>query len=127
MATTAAVPAYAGTHDHSNSGIWSWITTTDHKRIGVLYLFTAMFFFLLGGLEAILIRAQLHGPNGQLAGATSQSTLSASRTAATSAFAAKTSAVASSARQERGCSRPVRSAARLKGTMTHQVMSAIPM
>jgi cytochrome c oxidase subunit I len=66
MATTAAIPAYAGTHDYTEGGFWSWVTTTDHKRIGVLYLFTAMFFFLLGGLEAALIRAQLHGPNGQL-------------------------------------------------------------
>jgi len=66
MATTAAAPAYPIAHDYSEGGIWSWITTTDHKRIGVLYLFTALFFFLLGGFEAVLIRAQLHGPNGQV-------------------------------------------------------------
>ncbi len=39
--------------------VWSWITTTDHKRIGVLYGVTAFVFFLIGGLEALLIRLQL--------------------------------------------------------------------
>jgi cytochrome c oxidase subunit 1 len=39
--------------------VWSWITTTDHKRIGVLYGVTAFAFFLIGGLEALLIRLQL--------------------------------------------------------------------
>jgi len=37
------------------TGIWSWITTTDHKRIGVLYGVTAFVFFLIGGLEALLL------------------------------------------------------------------------
>ena len=36
---------------------WSWITTIDHKRIGILYGVTAFLFFLVGGLEALLIRA----------------------------------------------------------------------
>ena len=35
-------------------GLWSWITTVDHKRIGILYGPTAFFFFLIGGLEALL-------------------------------------------------------------------------
>ncbi|TFH66854.1 MAG: cytochrome c oxidase subunit I [Gemmatimonadales bacterium] len=41
------------------TGLWSWITTVDHKRIGILYGATAFFFFLVGGLEALLIRWQL--------------------------------------------------------------------
>src|SRR5207249_1084627 len=41
-----------------------WITTTDHKRIGLLYFWTAFCFFLVGGLEALLIRLQLAQPNG---------------------------------------------------------------
>ncbi len=41
------------------SGLWSWITTVDHKRIGLLYLYTTFFFFLVGGTEALLIRTQL--------------------------------------------------------------------
>ena len=53
MATTAAAPAYPSTDSYvGESGLWSWLTTVDHKRIGTLYLFTALFFFLLGGLEA---------------------------------------------------------------------------
>ncbi len=40
-------------------GVWSWITTIDHKRIGILYGVTAFFLFLVGGLEALLMRVQL--------------------------------------------------------------------
>ena len=47
-------------------GLWSWITTVDHKRIGVMYGVTAIFFFLVGGLEALLIRAQLGTPENTL-------------------------------------------------------------
>ncbi|MBA2687857.1 MAG: cytochrome c oxidase subunit I [Gemmatimonadaceae bacterium] len=54
--------AYAG----EQSGLWSWLTTVDHKRIGTLYLYTALSFFIVGGLEAVLIRMQLQGPNGRL-------------------------------------------------------------
>ena len=42
----------------------SWLTTTDHKRIGQLYFWTALGFFLIGGLEALVIRAQLVKPEG---------------------------------------------------------------
>ena len=41
------------------TGLWSWITTVDHKRIGILYGATAFFFFLMGGIEALLLRIQL--------------------------------------------------------------------
>src|SRR5438094_8202694 len=40
----------------------SWITTVDHKRIGILYGVTAFAFFLIGGIEALLIRLQLARP-----------------------------------------------------------------
>src|SRR5688500_12241597 len=66
MATTAAAPTYAATRPQEPTGLWSWLTTVDHKRIGKLYLFTSLFFFLFGGLEAVVIRAQLMGPNGQV-------------------------------------------------------------
>jgi len=42
----------------------TWLTTTDHKRIGLLYFWTAFTFFLIGGLEALVIRAQLASPAG---------------------------------------------------------------
>ena len=57
MATTAAVPTYSGTEEHAETGLWSWLTTVDHKRIGALYLGTSLFWFLAGGLEATIIRA----------------------------------------------------------------------
>src|ERR671936_1288506 len=44
-------------------GIVGWLTTTDHKRIGILYFFTSLAFFAAGGAEALLVRTQLLGPN----------------------------------------------------------------
>jgi cytochrome c oxidase subunit 1 len=46
--------------------VWAWLTTVDHKRVGVLYGTTAFAFFLLGGLEALLMRAQLARPDNTL-------------------------------------------------------------
>jgi cytochrome c oxidase subunit 1 len=57
LAVAGIKPAY---------GIWSWITTVDHKRIGILYGVTALLLFLLGGLEALLIRLQLIAPNNDV-------------------------------------------------------------
>ena len=45
------------------SALGSWMTTTDHKKIGIMYLYTGFFFFLAGGIEASLIRLQLAVPN----------------------------------------------------------------
>src|SRR5262245_35684420 len=67
MATATAV--MHKTHAHSETGLWSWITTVDHKRIGVLYFVTAFFFFLCGGLEAMIIRLQLVKPENTLVSA----------------------------------------------------------
>jgi cytochrome c oxidase subunit 1 len=48
-------------------GGWlSWLTTTDHKRIGILYLFATFLFFIIGGVEALLMRLQLAHPDGTL-------------------------------------------------------------
>jgi len=43
--------------------VTSWLTTLDHKRIGVLYIVTAFFFFFAGGVMALLMRAQLAQAN----------------------------------------------------------------
>ena len=43
----------------STDGVWSWLTTVDHKRIGLMYGVSALVFFVVGGLEALLIRSQL--------------------------------------------------------------------
>jgi len=64
MATTAL--DHAPAHAHEQSGLWSWITTVDHKRIGILYGATAFLFFLLGGIEALIIRLQLGAPDQKL-------------------------------------------------------------
>ena len=50
----------------SYRGIWSWITTVDPKRIGIMYGVTALAFFVLGGIEALLLRLQLSTPNGEV-------------------------------------------------------------
>jgi cytochrome c oxidase subunit 1 len=47
-------------------GLVSWFTTVDHKRIGILYGITAFAFFVIGGVEALLIRLQLATPDGQV-------------------------------------------------------------
>ena len=43
-----------------------WVTTVDHKRIGIMYGAAALFFFLIGGVEAMLIRLQLAAPEGKV-------------------------------------------------------------
>jgi cytochrome c oxidase subunit I len=54
-------------HAHAHTvkrykGLMDWLTTVDHKKIGILYLLAGGFFFLVGGLEAIMIRIQLWKP-----------------------------------------------------------------
>lgn len=50
-------------HDYS---LWSWLTTVDHKRIGILYLVSITTFFLIGGIAAGLVRLNLLAPNGAI-------------------------------------------------------------
>ncbi|MGH9245548.1 MAG: cytochrome c oxidase subunit I [Acidimicrobiales bacterium] len=52
------------TRPTTTTGWRSWVTTIDHKRVGMLYAVTGFFFFLVGGIEALLIRIQLAQPNG---------------------------------------------------------------
>ncbi len=53
----------------SYAGVWGWITTVDHKRIGVLYGLTALTFLIIAGLEAGVLRAQLSSADNDLIGA----------------------------------------------------------
>ena len=62
MATIAA-DVEVGSTTYPVPALWSWITTVDHKRIGILYGVSAFIFFLIGGIEALLIRLQLAVPN----------------------------------------------------------------
>src|SRR5579883_2490005 len=56
MAQTAQaeVPNYL----EAKKGIWSWMTTLDHKRIGIMYMFTTLGFFVIGGIFALLLRIE---------------------------------------------------------------------
>jgi cytochrome c oxidase subunit I+III len=47
---------------HERPGLLGWLTTVDHKRIGLLYFFTTLAFFGAGGVEALLMRTQLARP-----------------------------------------------------------------
>jgi cytochrome c oxidase subunit I len=47
-------------------GVLGWLTTVDHKRIGLLYFWTTLVFFGAGGVEALLMRTQLARPNEHL-------------------------------------------------------------
>ena len=59
----------------STTGFWSWFTTVDHKKIGILYGATALVFFVFGGVEALLIRLQLAQPNGTVLTAAQYNTM----------------------------------------------------
>ena len=50
---------------HAGYGVRSWLFTLDHKRIGVMYLCTTVFFFLLGGVFALLLRLELLTPQAR--------------------------------------------------------------
>jgi cytochrome c oxidase subunit I len=64
-----AVVAVAGQpvgREESRPAWTDWLTTTDHKKIGTLYLVTAFVFFLVGGVMALLMRAELARPGMQI-------------------------------------------------------------
>ncbi|MDQ2679502.1 MAG: cytochrome c oxidase subunit I [Candidatus Eremiobacteraeota bacterium] len=60
--TTAPVRSLA------KHGIIEWLTSTDHKHIGTLYMVTSVFYFLVAGVLAMIIRAQLSQPNMSVVG-----------------------------------------------------------
>src|SRR6476646_1439863 len=64
MATTTLPRAATG----YRSGLYEWVTTTDHKRIGILYIVNSFIFFFLGGLLALGIRTELARPGLQIVG-----------------------------------------------------------
>ncbi|WP_338057529.1 cytochrome c oxidase subunit I [Shimazuella soli] len=48
------------------SRTWDWLTTVDHKKIGILYLMAGLVFFIIGGIEATFMRLQLFVPGNDL-------------------------------------------------------------
>src|SRR5579872_2665495 len=69
MATIAATTGEREHYLNAGYGLGSWLLTTDHKRIALLYLISITFFFFIGGLFALLIRLELLTPAGDLVGA----------------------------------------------------------
>jgi cytochrome c oxidase subunit I len=57
------ITTHAVTRARTRARWIDWVTTTDHKRIGIMYMVAAFVFFCLGGVEALLIRTQLAVPN----------------------------------------------------------------
>ncbi|HMB40835.1 MAG TPA: cbb3-type cytochrome c oxidase subunit I, partial [Balneolaceae bacterium] len=47
---------------NQETGLWAWMTTVDHKKIGLMYLMSVAFFFFIGGMLALLIRTELLTP-----------------------------------------------------------------
>ena len=72
MTTTSSAPRAANPEivvdsvQPPQSGWLSWLTTTDHKRIGIMYMVAAWMFLVIGGVEALLIRLQLAVPDNTL-------------------------------------------------------------
>jgi cytochrome c oxidase subunit 1 len=62
MATTTLNPAAPAVH----GGLYAWLTTTDHKKIGIMYLINSILFFLAGGILALIVRLELAVPGLQL-------------------------------------------------------------
>ena len=60
--SSARLQGEAPNYLNQHKGVVSWLTTLDHKRIGVMYLWSIMFFFMIGGLLAILLRIEHLGP-----------------------------------------------------------------
>ena len=67
MSTTAASPP--GTYLTAGFTLWSWLSSTDHKRIAILYAISITAFFFIGGAAATLIRLELLTPAGDLVSA----------------------------------------------------------
>jgi cytochrome c oxidase subunit I len=63
---TAVVPQQRTNYLNAEHGVKSWLLTTDHKRIAILYMFVVTFFFFIGGIYALLIRLELLTPAGDL-------------------------------------------------------------
>ena len=72
---SAPAKSYVFWRPTAKTGLISWLTTVDHKRIGFLYGLFALFFFLVGGSEALMIRLQLMVPNNNLLTAVQYNTM----------------------------------------------------
>src|SRR5690348_15974725 len=64
---SVSLPHGAEVHEHPELGfLRKYIFSTDHKIIGIQFLFSSLIFFVLGGLLALLVRGQLGWPNAEM-------------------------------------------------------------
>src|SRR3970282_407725 len=63
MATHALTPAASAAY---RGGLYEWLTTTDHKKIGIMYVINSFLFFLVGGVAVWVVRTELAQPGLQL-------------------------------------------------------------
>ena len=63
--STATIADHAEHHDHHPGGFMRWVTTTNHKDIGTMYLWFSFFMLFVGGTLAMGIRAELFQPGLQ--------------------------------------------------------------
>jgi cytochrome c oxidase subunit I len=66
--STGAIDHTENSKTAGTGSLLAWVSTVDHKRIGVLYILTATFFLVVGGFEALLMRVQLAVPNNTFLG-----------------------------------------------------------
>jgi cytochrome c oxidase subunit 1 len=66
VAGTTHSPLGVFTRPRAKTGWRAWVSTVDHKKIGIMYGASALFFFVIGGVEALAIRAQLAAPGQKL-------------------------------------------------------------
>ena len=66
IATPPPVAESRRNYLNANYNVWSWLLTTDHKRIAILYMISITLFFFIGGAAAVLFRLELMTPKGDL-------------------------------------------------------------
>ena len=58
--TQDEIKSFADIHEYK--GLWSWVTSVDHKQIGIMYILSALLFLIVGVAEAVMMRIQLAKP-----------------------------------------------------------------
>ncbi|MGE3974141.1 MAG: cytochrome c oxidase subunit I [Bdellovibrionales bacterium] len=61
----AHAAAHGSNYLNHDKTLWGWLSTLDHKRIGLMYFVTVILFFMVGGTFALLLRLELFAPGGQ--------------------------------------------------------------
>ena len=78
MAVVEKEPELAQASRPWTAVLHEWVTTVDHKKIGIMYVLMAIVFLVIGGCEAVLMRWQLFSPGKTLLGPTCSTSCSRS-------------------------------------------------